>query len=269
VVRGFIAFRFADRAPDWGLLSPADPRGYVVDVVNRRDGRPSGETVVGVRSLLRYLIFLGVIGEEYLTAIPPTRRWRLASLPRYISREDVRRVLDACSGATRVEVRDKAILLLLASAAMRGGEVARLDLDDVDWRRGSFLVRTPKNHRQRCLPLAEDTGRAIIAYLKQARPRVSSRAMFLTDVVPHRRIKAAHVSEIAAIYMKRANVVASHLGAHALRHTAATEMVRGGATFKEVADVLGHRNLATTQVYAKLDLPSLAAVAMPWPGGVR
>jgi integrase len=160
--------------------------------------------------------------------------------------------------------------LLLAGLGLRASEVATLELDDVDWVSGKILLRTGKSRRERVLPLPQEIGIALAEYLRHSRPKRQERRIFLTITDPPRIFQAATVGEVVRRNLVRAGIPLGRLtGAHMLRHTAASCMLNGGASLKEVADVLGHRSLQTTGIYAKLDLDTLAKVALPWIGGVR
>ena len=174
-------------------------------------------------------------------------------------------VLVACPVDTPVGRRDLAILTVLVQLALRAGEVASLQLEDIQWRAGTVSVRGAKSHRQRLLPLSDEVGTALVKYLRDGRPHSDHRAVFLTARAPHRPLSPSAISTCAARAMERAGVSAARHGSHVFRHTAATRMLRAGATFKDIADVLGHARLETTGIYAKLDLEALARVALPWP----
>src|SRR5262249_16661233 len=175
-----------------------------------------------------------------------------------------------CSCQTVSGRRNYAMLLLLSRLGLRAKEVARLQLNDIDWINGSLLVHSSKTHNQRLLPLPQDVGEALLSYLRNGRPQTTDREVFLTTLPPYRPLKnscliSVHVKRL----MARAGINRQRSGAHLLRHTAATQMVNSGATFKDVADVLGHQQLQTTGIYAKLNLAALSEVALPWPGGAQ
>jgi site-specific recombinase XerD len=150
----------------------------------------------------------------------------------------------------------------LLRLGLRAGEVARLDLDDVDWRLGQLTVHGKGQHEAR-LPLPQDVGRAVVAYLRHGRPSTSTRSLFLRSHAPHTRIRPGAVSTLAQVALRRVGIAAG--GSHLLRHTAATEMLRSGASLPEIAHVLRHRHIDTTAIYAKVDIRSLASIARPWP----
>ena len=167
--------------------------------------------------------------------------------------------------------RDQAIVQCLATLGLRPGEVADLCLDDIDWRGGTLQIRARKNRRGAVLPLPRVVGQALVAYLSRERPATDERRMFVEHLGDRRGkpLSSPAVSRVAARAVRRAAVDAPHAGANVFRHTVASRMVREGASLKEVADVLGHRSLDTTTVYAKLDLPRLREVALPWPEVLR
>ena len=191
----------------------------------------------------------------------------LASLPRHLNKEQVSQVLAVCQETKPNELRNAAVLLLLARLGLRAGEVASLCLEDIHWAEGRLLIRAGKSHRERTLPLEEQIGQALVEYLQHRRPRALHRHVFLQCHAPYGPLTNVAISHIACRALQRAGIAVTHPGAHVFRHTVATEMVRGGASFPQVADVLGHESLQTTAIYAKLDLDSLSQLALPWPGG--
>ncbi len=149
-------------------------------------------------------------------------------------------------------------------------EVARLQFDDIDWFQGSILIRAGKSHRDRLLPLPEDVGQALLDYLRGNRPVTPHRELFLGHYAPYRPLRTASaITHVVQRLLKRAGIERRSSGAHLFRHTAASQMINRGASFKEIADILGHRSLQTTGIYAKLDLEALSRVALPWPGGAQ
>jgi integrase len=159
---------------------------------------------------------------------------------------------------------------MMARLGMRAGEVRQLNLNDIDWIEGEIHVRAGKSRRERILPLLEEVGKALGVYLREERPESAERSVFLTLCPPYRPLAySATISKISRRIFEEAGVQGPRLGAHRLRHTVATHMVRRGSSFKEAADVLGHTSLKSTAIYAKLDERSLQKVALPWPGGVE
>jgi site-specific recombinase XerD len=264
--RSFVGMRFGAAEPDWLQLTAEDVADFIrVKAASVKTSLP----VTATRALLRFLATTGDVRPGLEGAVPTVRRWKHASLPRYLTDDAVKDALASCDETTAIGVRDRAILLLLVRLGLRAGEVTALALDDIDWRAGHLLIRRAKPRRERSLPLPYDVGQAIVAYVKCWRPRRPCRAVFLQARPPYEPLVARGVSEVAQRALARAGLSVVRPGAHVLRHTAATQMVRRGATLKQVADVLGHASLQTTGIYAKLDLNTLARVALPWPGGTR
>ena len=222
----------------------------------------------GMRVFLRFLVMCHLLPAGVVGAVPTIRQWKLASLPKHLSVDEVDRTLATCDAESPAGKRDRAILLLLLRLGLRAGEVARLRFSDIDWREGELRVHSPKSARERKLPLPNDVGQALAEYLRNSRPTSAQPYIFLRTRAPFSPVTGCStVSHIAKRHLRLAGISVRGLSAHAFRHTAATRMVRRGASFKEVADVLGHRLLETTNIYAKLDEDTLHRVALPWPGG--
>ncbi|QIR84613.1 tyrosine-type recombinase/integrase [Paracoccus sp. AK26] len=240
----------------------------VVREWRERTGPANLRTVTStLRSYLRFLAGAGLCRPNLDHAIPPVVQWRLSSLPRYLAAADLERVVASCDQLTRGRLRDRAILLLLARLGLRAGDVAGLRLSDLDWTSG-MLRLSGKARRQVRLPLPQDVGDAILAYIEQERPRVDQEAVFLMMVAPYRSFsQSSHISTIVALALKRAGISdAPSTGASLLRHSAATSMLRSGATLEAVGTVLRHRSLDMTAHYAKVDIAMLEQIAQPWPG---
>jgi integrase/recombinase XerD len=239
-------------------------RDFVVERA-RPHGRRRGETIVcAVRAFLRFLVAVGRAREGMPDAIPRFASWRLSSLPRYLEPQAVRRVIDSCQPTTRVLRRDRAILLLLSRLGLRGGDVVRLRVDDIDWRDATLAVSGKSRRRER-LPLPQDVGDAILGYIRHGRPEVRHAQVFLAARAPYRPLTSGAISQIASAALERAGVDSPSHGAHVFRHSAATAMLRQGASLSSIGAVLRHRLPDTTLQYAKVDLAALAEVAMPWP----
>ena len=221
--------------------------------------------VAELRSLLRFLYVRGLTALALADAVPPVAGWRETGMPETIGRAEVERLLTGCDRSRLDGVRDFAILVLLARLGLRSVEVARLELDDLDWRAGEIVVRG-KARRQDRLPLASDVGEALAAYLS-LRGRHDTRRVFLTLRAPTRPIRPDLVGDVVQRACRRAEV--GHVGAHRLRHALASELLREGASLIDISQVLRHRDLATTAIYAKIDLGRLRQVAQPWPGAGR
>ena len=220
------------------------------------------------RGFLRYLAVTGRCRPGLDAAILPVASWRRASLPRYVSADSVQRIIDACD-ATRPEgARDRAILLLLARLGLRAGDIVRLGVRDIDWV-GARVRVVGKGRREARLPLPQEVGDALLVYLRARRAGVAGDRVFLRARAPWRPLATSScVSAIVKRAMVRAAVAAPTRGAHLLRHSAATAMLRDGISLPAIGVVLRHRSVETTAHYAKVDAELLRSVAQPWLGGV-
>lgn len=265
LARRFLGGRVAPGNEQGLEMTGADVSSFLVAECARVSLGPAKGRVAELRSLLRFLHFRGLTGLALGDAVPPVAGWHETSIPQTISRVDVERLIAGCDRSRLDGVRDRAILMLLARLGLRSIEVARLELDDLDWRSGEIVVRG-KARRQDRLPLPGDAGEALAAYLS-LRGSHDVRRVFLTLRAPTRPIRAALVGEVVERACLRAGV--AHVGAHRLRHALASEMLREGASLIDISQVLRHRDLATTAIYAKIDLGRLRQVAQAWPGVAR
>ncbi|MBV9621916.1 MAG: tyrosine-type recombinase/integrase, partial [Gammaproteobacteria bacterium] len=269
-VRRFIAACSGPGGPDWTGLSVQQVAEFIRQEAAQRTGHGRKAPACATRSFLRFLAWRGAAPSGLDRAIPRVRRARHASLPPHLSSEQLARLLERPAAPHPAEYRDRAILLLLARLGLRAGEIATLELDDLDWRAGQLRLRAGKCRRERVLPLPEEAGAALVEYLRHGRPPCPERRVFLALTNPARAFGPAAVTRIVQRNLVRAGIPLGRLtGAHMLRHTAASRMINRGASFKDVADVLGHHSLETTGLYAKLDLDALADVALPWIGSAR
>ena len=266
MVRPFVQGRFsADcRALNLERLTAADIISFVVSRCPRQSRGAAKLTVTALRSFLRFLHLDGVIEESLVSAVPSVAGRRLVGLPKGLAPDQVRRLLASCDDTTRRGCRDIAILTLLVRLGMRSGEVAKLRLDDIDWRAGEIIVRGKANSTER-IPLPPDVGRAVALYLQRGRPvSAQGRTVFVRIKAPHRHLTSCGVSSVVADAAKRAGLGRIH--AHRLRHTAAMQMLRAGASLSEIGQLLRHRRALTTAIYAKVDHDTLRTIARPWPG---
>jgi len=264
-LRPFLDRRMAAGGLDLGGLTPADVTSFVVAWCPRLNSGVAKLTITALRSFLGFLHLGGVTERSLVPAVPTVARRRLAGLPRGLEPDQVRRLLAACDADTAVGCRDLAILTLLVRLGLRRGEVAGLGLDDIDWRAGTICVRGKGNCHER-LPLPADVGRRLAQYLRHARPaEAQGRTVFVRHFAPHQALGPARVSGIVADAARRAGLGCVH--AHRLRHTAATELLRSGASLPEIGQILRHRRAATTAIYAKVDRDTLRLIARPWPEG--
>lgn len=270
MARGLIAACFGTQIPDWSSLTAAMITTFVSQEAAKRRGAGRKLPAVGVRSFLRFLVFRGDIqpGMEAAAPIPP--QWKQSSLPPRLGPEEIERVLAVYQDGDAIGLRDRAILFLLARLGLRAQDVALMCLDDIDWVEGRLALRPGKTRRQRSLPLPQDVGQAMVTYLQAGRPQSQSRRVFLQSRPLFRPLTTSGVWWVVRRAFEQAGIVIpAGIACHIFRHTAASDMVNRGASFKEVADVLGHQSIATTGIYAKLDLDALAAVALPWGGEVQ
>jgi integrase/recombinase XerD len=268
--RALLARVFPDQRINWGDLTA----GQIADFVSGRAQKLSlvsrQNPATAIRSLLRFLTSEGLIRAGLEGAVPPIWRSKHATIPRHVSVEQLENMLALCSSEGPGATRDRAMLLLSARLGLRPSEVLRLRLQDLDWTTGSVLIRAGKTSRERLLPLPEDAGAALASYLHEARPVSTERAVFLSRGPSHPPLRGnGFMAKLVNRLLRQAGIGAPCSGAYVLRHTLATTLVRSGASFKQIADILGHGSLTTTGIYAKLDLPSLAQVALPWPGGAQ
>lgn len=238
-------------------------RGFVLDRTRGHKTSQARTTVTVLRMFLRFLIAQGRCAPELLIAIPTIAGWRRSSLPSYLSAEEIERVIDTCDCTTAIGVRDRAVLLLLARLGLRAGDVAALQLNDIDWEQGLFRV-AGKNRRQTALPLPQDVGEALLHYLTNHRPSVDTSHAFITVIAPFVPFSRWVVSTITARALRLAQIDAPSYGAHLLRHSAATAMLRQGTSMEAIGAVLRHASIETTHVYTKVDVDLLDQVIMPW-----
>lgn len=256
-------FAVTIRRLEWGALTPAEIIKFSLRESRRSSVLSCKRTLTGLRSVLRFLHLRGETLRDLSAHVPRVGGWRLASVPKALERQEVERLFSVCDLRTSRGRRDSAILGLLVRLGLRASEVADLQLDHVDWRGGELIVGGKSRHRVP-LPIPRDVGEKLSAYLRRGRPRTLRRHLFVHERAPHDQLTGPAVTSIVTRIMRRAGVRAG--GAHVLRHTAATEMLRGGASLAEIGHVLRHRNSNTTAIYAKVDLGALRPLALPWPG---
>ena len=223
------------------------------------------------RTFLRFLRWSDLNSQDLARFVPRTPCWRLAHLPPRLPWEDVRRTIGAIDATTPSGVRDRALLLLLATTGLRNKELRSLELQDIHWRAAEVLVRRTKTGRDRLVPLLQEAGEALADYVLHARPKIDSQRVFLSYTPPVGPFKSSSpISRIVRSRLERAGIKLSRVaGAHLVRHSLATQLVRQRRPINEVADLLGHRSIDTTAIYVKVALPQLADVALPFPGGAQ
>lgn len=267
VLGRFLRERFGDGPIALCAITVDDVTRYVTAQIPGRSPATAQLQASTLRSFLRFLWQTGQTAVDLTAAIPSVRRWRLVDVPKYLPRADVQRLLATCDRTSPVGRRDYAIVLLLARLGLRGGEIVRLELDDVDWHAGELVVRG-KGSAQSRLPLPSDVGDAVASYLRRDRPGCATRRVFVRARAPHRGFgHPSTVSTIVCRALARAGVHAPMKGAHVLRHSLATELLQRGVSLAVIGDVLRHRQAQTTEIYAKVDLTRLRLLAQPWPSG--
>jgi site-specific recombinase XerD len=244
---------------------PAAIRSFFLDRASHCGNGTVEKLTTSLRAFLRYLAVEGRCRAGLADVVPGYAHWRLADLPRYLAAEQVSRLIAACDGEVVARRRDRAIVLLLARLGLRAGDVAQLRLDDIEWETGSLRVSGKSRYEVR-LPLPQDAGDAIAAYLACRPSTCPSDHVFLRNIAPFRPFrKGDGISSVVKRLMQRAGIVAPVKGAHVLRHTAATEMLRHGVPLEKIGLVLRHRGIDTTAYYAKADVTLLKQIAQPWP----
>ena len=266
VVRRLLTSRFGDYAIDIAAIKAEHVRCFFAQEAKRYSKPASAGTVVAaLRGYFRYRASLGDLVHGLIGALSYPANWQLASLPKTLTPEEVQQLVGSLDQAGRSQRRAAAIVRCALDLGLRSGEVARLSLDDIDWRVGTITLRHTKGRREDVLPLPATTGAAIAAYLKEERPKTRNRAVFVRHLAPRDQPVGPDLVR-KTIRQAYARAGLPYTSSHLLRHTMANRLLAGGSSLKEVADVLRHRSLNTTLIYAKLDSRNLVAVALPWPG---
>lgn len=264
VARLFLAERSDPLEDALRRLSAGEVTEFVVAQCGSggRSGPTAKILTSGLRSLLRFLHLTGRVPVPLAQAVPSAAGWRLSSLPRALEAEQVQQLLESCDCSTVIGRRDLAILLLLARLGLRACEVARLRLDDIDWRAGELTIRGKGSTTER-LPLPHDIGEALVSYLRDGRPKAEFREVFVSAYAPLRPLSPSAVVGVVGYACDRAGM--ERVGPHRLRHTLASDLLRAGTPLAQIAPILRHASVATTAIYAKVDREALRALARPWP----
>ena len=266
IVERLLVAKFAGRPVVIGELQTEDVRRFIAEQLDSLGTTSNAITIAStLRAYLRYRATCGDAVQPLLAVIASPAHWSLASLPRGLKPEEVDRLLSSFTDALRSPRRGYAVVRLALDLGLRSIEINRLQLADIDWRLGAVTLRRTKSRRQDILPLPVATGRALEAYLRHERPKTSDGAVFVRHLAPYDQpIGVDAIRRVLRDAFRRVGI--PHGRTHALRHTLACRLVGQGGSIKEVADVLRHRSLNTSLIYAKLDHGALAGVALPWPG---
>lgn len=265
IVGRLLLCKFAGSAIAIGELQPDDVRGFIATELTRVDSKSHASALAAaLRAYFRYRATCGDVLHALLGVIASPARWSLASLPRALTTEEIQRLLAYCAQAPRTPLRLLAMVHLALDLGLRVGEIARLQMNDFDWRAGTVTLKGTKSSRQDVLPLPAATGQALAAYVMRERGTTTLPTLFVRRMAPHDRPIGVHaVSRAIGRALRHAGIAHA---SHSLRHTLACRLVNNGGSIKEVADVLRHRSMNTSLIYAKLDLQALVEVALPWPG---
>jgi site-specific recombinase XerD len=265
----FLADRFGTGPVDLASLSAADVTGFVQRRAASIHSKQVQLMTTALRSFLRFARYRGDLRTDLAACVPAVANWSQSTVPRALPRGQAELLLASCNRRTAVGRRDYAILLLLARLGLRAGEVTTLTLEDLDWQAGLITVRG-KGGRDSQLPLPRDVGEAIADYLRSGRPPTANRCVFLRARAPIQSFKGSPaIDSVVRHALARAGIDSPRKGAHQFRHGLACQMLRQGASLAEIGEVLRHRSPQTTAIYAKVDLTSLATLALAWPGGAR
>jgi site-specific recombinase XerD len=265
-IEQFLSERFLDKTPNFRVLCALDISRFVVRQARRLSPLRGKLIVTALRSFFRYLRHRGAISKDLAGCVPTVPNWSFSTLPRFLAAHDVERILAGCDRETSIGRRNYAILLLLARLGLRAGEVVGLNLDDIDWSTSQIMIRG-KGGASVPLPLAPDVGQALADYLRADRPRCGTRRVFIRYRAPF--VGLGNSSTISALVRRaliQSGVESAHKGAHVLRHSLATSLLRQGGSLDEIGELLRHKSANTTAIYAKVDVTALHTLALPWPG---
>lgn len=254
---------------DAGQFTTAQVSGFVVGLTNRYQQGTVELAATALRSFFRYLRVAGLRADRLEEAVPMVP-YRQRGLVRHLEPGRVEQLIASLDSASSRDLRDKAMILCVARLGLRAGEVTQLCLEDVDWRNAAVRVRARKTGHGAVLPLTEEVGVAMADYLRLGRPDTLARQVFVQcRIRPGEPISASVVGRAVDHALQRAGMDAPARGANLLRHSLATGLLAGGASMRQIAELMGHSSLATTRIYAAVDIAALRQVALPWPGTSR
>ncbi|MGO9269463.1 MAG: tyrosine-type recombinase/integrase [Terriglobia bacterium] len=264
----FLSERFGNGALSLGELNPQDISRSVLRRARTVSPNAAQRMTIALRNLLRFLQQRGNIATNLAKAVPTVAHWTHAGLPKFLSLQEVELLLKTCDRDSPAGQRNRAMLLLLARLGLRAGEIVHMTLDDIDWEAGELTIRG-KGGRQDRLPLPIDVGRSLARYLRRVRPQCASRRVFIRLRAPHQGLAGSFtVDFVVRRALQRTGLHPNARGAHLLRHSLATRMLRSGASLPEIGEILRHQLPKTTAIYTKVDMAALRTLAQPWPGGV-
>ena len=266
----FLVEQFGDGPIRFREISQQAIENFFLRHAHDRTPKVAQLMVAAMRSFFRFLFRYGETERDLSAAVPTVPTWRLTEVPKYLKSDELQSLLKVSDRTTPVGRRDYSILLLIARLGLRAGEVVALELDDINWRTAELTIRGKGLYRD-CLPLPQEVGKTLATYLQNDRPICSTRRVFITMRAPCRGFKdSTTVSTIVRRALQRSGLNTPSKGAHLLRYTLATDMLRQGASMSEIGELLRHRSPNSTEIYAKVDIEGLRSIARPWPekGGV-
>jgi site-specific recombinase XerD len=261
----FLTRRFKDRTVCLRRLNAHDLDDFILHEARRRSPISVKKTLVALHCFLRYALQQGWIKTDLSLGLPKAPSWRYSHIPKSLPPDQVERLLATCDFGTHEGRRNHAILLLLARLGLRSKEVSTLRLQDLDWDQGEIVVRT-KMQRIHHLPLTKEIGSALARYLRGTRPKCPLSTVFIRQRPPWSGLSPSGIGQIVRRGLRRAGLKPDRTGAHLLRHSLATNMLRKGASLREIGQLLGHECPTSTQIYAKVDIKALRTIALPWMG---
>lgn len=267
VIHSFLSRYSASGTIQFSEIHILDITRFIVSLASRVSRHSVQLATSALRVFFRFLRYRGDITSDLAAAVPTVADWKMSPIPKHLEPDDVERLLTNCDQTTAVGIRNYGILFLLARLGLRAGEVVAMTLDDIDWDAGVINIRG-KGGRRDHLPIPQDVGKALADYLLHGRPRCQSRRIFVRSRAPLQGFSSsAAIDDIVRRALVRSGLNPVRKGAHLLRHSFATNMLRQGASLTEIGEILRHSSANTTEIYAKVDVAALSDLALPWPGG--